>query len=100
MEGKQANPQGLLNVIEIKGNLKKGKNISINLRPQILKELDNMAKEIKVSRSFLVNEFLQAAITLEKGMGLENYAKANLVVNGLKPFTANSKQATAKRIKK
>lgn len=86
----------LLNAVKIKGKERRNINICLSLKPRLLKDLDSMAKTAKVTRSFLINEFLEAAITLEKGMGLENYAKANLVVNGFKPFNASQKQTTAK----
>jgi len=51
------------------------------LKKSTIDKITAMAKEAKVSKSFLTEELLECAIVLEKGMGLENYAKAYEKVN-------------------
>jgi hypothetical protein len=72
---------GFISLVKEKGKLEKKIVFSQRLKKSRIDKITAMAKEAKVSKSFLTKELLECAITLEKGIGLENYAKAYKKVN-------------------
>jgi len=54
----------------------KRRQVSLSLKAKTVREIEQMAKEAKVNKSAIVESLLETAIVLEKGGGLDNYAKA------------------------
>jgi len=59
----------------------KRKIVSFSLKCSTIADIETMAKQAGVNKSFLVQEFLTAAILLEKSIGLKNYVKGYEKVN-------------------